>query len=93
MLDMTNRKHVNTVLCAILSTMNEISDGEAPEGIIFAVLADKITADDWKGLRDILIAGKLCEAASNHVLRITAKGRELAKKADDFAAKVKAAKK
>ena len=92
MLDLTNKKHLNAIICALLSVLNGAEGGEAPEGIMYAAIIDRVGLDDWKAIRNILIAAKLCEPVGNHVLRITDKGRELARKADEFAAKIAAAK-
>jgi hypothetical protein len=78
------RDQVNRILAAVITTLAEVPDGEAPSGIILAgLMHDGVTSDDWRGLRDILIAGKLVEPKPGHVLAITAKGRELAQKIRD----------
>lgn len=75
------RTKANQILAAVLTTLDEVPDGEAPSGIILAgLMHDNVTADDWRGLRDILIAGELVEPKPGHILAITTKGRELAQK-------------
>lgn len=73
---MTKEK-INILLGAIISTLNEVE--EAADGWICAALMGQgVALDEFNLLREMLLRSDLVEAPCAHVLRITARGRELA---------------
>lgn len=88
---MLDRQTANAAVIAVIETLAEVPDGEGPEGVMFAALMKLgLTSDDWRAVRNILVAGKLVEPMGNHVIRITDKGRETVKKVAEYKAAQKA---
>lgn len=81
---MTNTQ-INIVLCAILSTLDESPDG-APESILYLAAQQAMPDVDWSQIEYVLVSSRLV-TNDNHQMRITDRGREIAKKARDFRAK------
>lgn len=73
-----NTNETNAHLAAILETLADAHGGQAPGGTIAAALfASGVNEKDWRGLRSILIAGRLVSPEPNHLLVITERGREM----------------
>ena len=75
MIALTMRDQINVALAAVLTTLAEAPDGEAPQGIVAAALLHQ--TEPFETIRAILCAGKLVECEGN-VMRITDRGREIA---------------
>jgi len=71
------RKEANIYLAAILETLAEGENGEAPEGILYAGIATAgASFGDWQAITNILLAGLLCERTPGPCLKLTDKGRK-----------------
>ena len=77
------RDNANRYLAAILTTLADAK--WAPEGHLYAALMGEMSLDEFQILMGIAQKGELVEVSS-HVVTITSKGRELAKKIEAFAA-------
>jgi hypothetical protein len=77
---MTTRDDLNIALGAVLVTLAESPDGEAPQGILAAALLHQNVPFDV--IRAILVASGLVECQGD-VMRITARGREIAAKINE----------
>lgn len=82
------RDKVNALLAAILCTLAEVRDGEAPAGHLYAALMGECDLQTFQALTGILQRGGLTEDRGGCVIGITQKGRELAA---DIEAKARAA--
>jgi hypothetical protein len=80
---MTARDRINIALAAVLSTLAETPDGEAPQGILAAALLHQEVP--FETVRAILVAGRLVECEGS-VMRITERGREMARRINEAAA-------
>ena len=76
---------INIVLCAILETLDESSDG-APETILYLAAQQHAPDVDWQQIRYVLVSSRLVTESGN-VLAITDRGRAVAKMSRDFRAK------
>lgn len=72
-----NRRDINVLLCAILTTLNECDFEGCPESSLYLLVDSDI--EKWQQLRTILVNGKLVDIR-NHFVSLTAKGCEMAQR-------------
>jgi hypothetical protein len=77
---MTARDRLNVALAAVLATLAEAPDGEAPQGIVAAALLHQEVP--FETIRAVLVGGGLVECEGN-VMRITERGRAIAGKINE----------
>lgn len=78
---MLDRTTLNIYLGAILTTLAEQTDGWVPRSVVWQGLL--ATKEEYDTIENILVIGDLC-VVENDTLRITPKGREMAKKITEF---------
>jgi hypothetical protein len=67
-----DRTTLNRYLCVTLTTLDEVDF--APEVSLYL----GIGADNWRTVRQVLLAGELATIDESHAVTITAKGRGIA---------------
>ena len=83
-----NDTKLSVLVATVISSLDETS-GETREGILYAGLMGHCSFEEFQKLVFVLVGIGAVERGPNFLLRITPKGKEIAKKLADQIAKVK----
>jgi len=72
------RTQANVLLAALLETLAET--GGSPAGVLYTALMSRVSLAEFETLMSIMVDGGLAGRAPSHMVTLTAKGRDMAKK-------------
>lgn len=67
-----------TIICAIITTLAALPNGEAPEGVVYAGLMAHCGLAEFQSIERGLIGARLIDRVAGPCLKITDAGRKIA---------------
>jgi hypothetical protein len=83
-----NDAKLSVLVATVISSLDETT-GETREGILYAGLMGHVSYEEFRALVSVLVKIGAVSRGPNHLLKLTDKGRELAKKLAEQVANIK----